>query len=129
LTGTLKIENGVVTNDDLSAKSPAIRVAGAGQANLVTELVDYKIEASVAKTTKGQGGEELTEVGGYTVPVHCQGTFAEPGCTPDFGGLAKAAAQKKLEERKQEIVEKAEEKLQEKLGDQIGDKLKDVLKF
>lgn len=129
LTGTLKIENGMVKNDDLSAKSPAIRVAGAGRANLLTELIDYRIEASVAKTTKGQGGEELTEVGGYTVPVHCKGTFAKPGCAPDFGELTKAAAQKKLKERKQEIVEKVEDKLQEKLGEALGDKLKDALKF
>lgn len=129
MTATLNIQNGLVKNDDLSAKSPAIRVTGAGQANLVNEQVDYTVNASVAKTTKGQGGQGLDAVGGYTVPVHCKGTFAEPGCKPDFKSLVKAKVDKEIDKQTEKAEEKVRQKLEEKLGDDMGDKLKDALGF
>lgn len=130
MTATLNIKDGVIKNDDLAAKSPAIRVSGAGQANLVTEKVDYTVEASVAKTAKGQGGEALDSVGGYTVPVRCKGTFADPGCKPDFEGLVKAKVDREVDKQTEKAKEKVKEKLKEKLGDDdLGDKLKDALGF
>ncbi len=129
MTATLNIQNGLVKNDDLSAKSPAVRVTGAGQANLVNEEVDYTVKASVAKTTEGQGGKNLDAVGGYTVPVRCQGSFAEPGCKPDFKGLVKAKVDKEIDKQTEKAEEKVREKLEEKLGDDMGDKLKDALGF
>lgn len=129
MTATLKITDGVVKNNDLSAKSPAIRVSGEGEANLVTEKVDYTVNASVAKTAKGQGGEALDSVGGYTVPVRCKGTFADPGCKPDFEGLVKAKVDKEIDKQTDKAKEKVKEKLQDKLGDELGDKFKDALGF
>ena len=129
MTATLNITDGVVKNDDLTAKSPAIRVNGAGQANLVTEQVDYTVKASVAKTAKGQGGEELDSVGGYTIPVRCQGTFAEPGCKPNFEGLVKAKVDKAVDEQTDKAKDKVKKKLKEQLGDEAGKKLKDALGF
>lgn len=129
LTGTLNIQDGVIKNDDLAAKSPAIRVAGEGQASLVNEQVDYTVKASVAKTTEGQGGEGLDAVGGYTVPVRCKGTFSEPGCKPDFEGLAKAKIDKAVDEKTDEVKKKVEEKIQKEIGEGVGDKLKDALQF
>jgi len=129
MTATLKITDGVVKNDDLAAKSPAIRVNGTGQANLVTEQVDYKVEASVAKTAKGQGGEELQSVGGYTVPVRCKGTFAEPGCKPDFEGLVKARVEREIDKQTDKAKEKVKEKIQDKIGEELGDKFKDTFGF
>ncbi len=125
MTATLDIKDGVIKNDDLSAKSPAVRVAGKGQANLVTENVDYTVNASVAKTAKGQGGEELDSVGGYTVPVRCKGTFAEPGCKPDFEGLVKARVDREIDKQ----TDKAKDKVKEKLQDKLGDEFKDALGF
>jgi AsmA protein len=119
LTGTLVFKDGVVTNDDLSALSPAIRVAGQGQANLVTDKVDYTIQASVARTAEGQTGRGLEEVGGYTVPVRCTGTLAEPGCSPDFGGLAKARIEREVDKQREKVEEKVKEQLDEKLGDEL----------
>lgn len=129
MTATLNIKNGLIKNNDLSAKSPAIRVNGAGEANLVSEKVDYTVKASVAKTTKGQGGKELEAVGGYTVPVRCKGTFADPGCKPDFEGLVKAKVDREIDKQTDKAKEKVKEILQEKLDDELGDKLKDSLGF
>lgn len=127
MTATLNITNGLIKNDDLSAKSPAIRVAGAGQADLVSEKIDYTVQVSVAKTSKGQGGKGLEAVGGYTVPVHCKGTFAEPDCKPDFEGLLKAKVDKAIDKQTDKLKEKVQEKLEDKLGDGVGDKLKGLL--
>ncbi|MEX0951691.1 MAG: AsmA family protein, partial [Gammaproteobacteria bacterium] len=110
LTGTLNIKDGLINNDDLAMKSPAIRLDGKGMANLVSEQVDYVLNASVAKTAEGQGGRELKAVGGYTVPVRCKGTFADPGCKPDLAGLAKARLQKELDKKSDGATKKVEEK-------------------
>ncbi|MDZ7734811.1 MAG: AsmA family protein [Gammaproteobacteria bacterium] len=129
MTATLQIKDGVVKNNDLSAKSPAIRVSGAGEANLVSEKLDYTVNASVAKTAKGQGGEGLDSVGGYTVPVRCKGTFADPGCKPDFEGLVKARVDREIDKQTDKAKEKAKDKLKDKIGDELGDKFKDALGF
>lgn len=99
LTGTYKIVNGVVTNDDLAAKSPLLRIAGQGKADLVTSELDYRIDATVVGTIEGQGGKELADLGGTTIPVKVGGTFDKPSFRPDIESIAKARAKKELQKQ------------------------------
>ena len=78
LTGSFLIKNGFVTNDDLSAKSPLLRIEGKGNADLPTENIDYRATATVVATTEGQGGEGLEDLVGIPIPVKIGGTFTEP---------------------------------------------------
>lgn len=73
-------------NDDLSMKSPFIRLGGAG--DIGADRMDYLARASVVATAGGQGGKELDHLKGLTVPVRVSGSFDRLAYGIDFGGLA-----------------------------------------
>ncbi|MET0024744.1 MAG: AsmA family protein [Sedimenticola sp.] len=119
LSGSAVISKGVLTNKDLLAKSPYLRVNGAGTVSLVPETLDYKVKAVVVSTAKGQGGEGLEELEGVPVPVHLTGPYASPDFSVDWGsvltGTQKAKVEKKVEKKKTEVKKKLEDKLGDKL--------------
>jgi AsmA protein len=110
LTGTFRIAGGVARNDDLSMKSPFIRLGGAGDINIGEDRMDYLAKASVVATAGGQGGKELDHLKGLTVPVRVSGPFDKLAYNIEFGGLVAEAAKAKVEE-------KVKEKVQEKSKD------------
>lgn len=113
LSGTFKATNGVIDNQDLALKSPLLRISGAGQASLPKETIDYSLKVAVVGTISGQGGKELAELKGLTIPVRITGTFNEPKPSVDLASMVKDKA-------KQELKTKAEDKIKEKLGDDLG---------
>ena len=92
LSAPFTIRNGVVNTPQTSLKSPLIRLVAAGNADLVRETLDFRVEPKVVATIKGQGDTEQRS--GLTVPVLVSGTFAKPKFAPDLAGVAK----KQLEE-------------------------------
>jgi AsmA protein len=120
LGGTLTIKDGLVRNEDLSAKSPLLRVEGEGSVNLVTEAVDYLIRTAVVGTAEGQGGKELEQLKGLTVPLRIKGTFSDPKFSVELD--------KALEQRAQEALKKEQKKLEERLKKGLEDKLKGLLR-
>jgi AsmA protein len=89
LSGTFKVRNGILKNDDLWLQAPVLRVAGSGQVDLPERTVDYRIEPKAAQTLKGQGGER--EVAGLLVPVIVRGPWNDLSFTPDVGDIARRA--------------------------------------
>lgn len=128
MKGSVRIDKGVVRNDDLSAKSPLLRVDGAGQANLVKETVDYRVKTAVVGSLKGQGGEELEQLKGLTIPIRVTGTFTDPKFNVDLESVVKAKAGQAVEEKKEQLKEEAEQKLKEKLQGETEDKAEDAAK-
>jgi AsmA protein len=120
LTGSFRIVNGVAHNDDLSIKSPLLRVTGAGNVDLTQDRLDYTVKASVVSTLEGQGGAELQALKGLTVPVKLSGPFTQIGYSVDFGGLVSDSARQKIEQRRDELKEKA--------GEQLRDRLKGLMR-
>jgi AsmA protein len=99
LGGTFKIVNGVMQNQDLAAKSPLLRVAGHGSANLVSESIDYLLNIDVVASAEGQGGKELADLSGLTIPMKVSGTFSDPSFAPDFAGMVQARAEKEVKKQ------------------------------
>lgn len=93
MTASFKISNGVAHNEDLTLKSPFIRVGGKGDVNLGADSVDYLVKATLAGTAEGQGGRD--EVGGLTVPVRVSGPFTDLKFKLEFGSLVADAARDK----------------------------------
>jgi AsmA protein len=89
LSGTFRVRNGILTNDDLWLQAPVLRVAGSGQLDLPQRTVDYRVVPKAATTLKGQGGER--EVAGLLVPVIVRGPWDDLSFTPDLGDLARRA--------------------------------------
>jgi AsmA protein len=116
LSATFSIKNGVAHNSDLSGKSPLLRLGGEGDIDIGNEKLDYLVKATVVATAGGQGGKELSDLSGVTVPVHLSGSFAAPQYKIDFAGIAAGAAKA--------VVEKKTEELKARAQDQIKDRLK-----
>ncbi|MBI4196039.1 MAG: AsmA family protein [Betaproteobacteria bacterium] len=108
LTATFAIRDGVARNNDLSLKSPLLRVGGEGDVNIGEDRLNYLVKASVVGTTKGQGGRELGDLQGITVPVRVTGPIGAPSYKLDFNALATEAVKQKIE---QTVKSRLEERL------------------
>ncbi len=129
LSGTFKVDGGVIRNDDLAMKAPLLRLAGQGTADLGSERIDYTLNASLVETSKGQEGKDTEKLDGITVPIRMTGTFDEPRFVPDLAAVAKQRAEVEIDKQKKKIEGKIEEEIRDKLGDDIGGKIKDLLRF
>jgi AsmA protein len=112
--GSVHVSKGIATNNDFTMRTPLLRVNGKGTANLPAETVDYRVQATLVSTLKGQGGEELDDLVGIPIPIHVTGSAADPKYALDTEALAQALAKSKV----QDVIE-------EKVGD---DAVKGLLK-
>ncbi len=85
VTGSFAIRNGVAHNEDLQGKAPLLRLAGAGDVDIGNDTVNYIARVSLVATSKGQGGRDLANLVGVTVPVKLAGPLAKPDVSLDFG--------------------------------------------
>lgn len=115
MSASFRIANGVARNDDLNAKSPLLRLAGAGNIDIGNSRPDYLAKASVVATSKGQGGGDLDSLKGLTIPVRLTGPFEKPDWKIELAGLAGEAAKAKVEEKKEALKQKVDDKLKGKL--------------
>lgn len=122
LTGTVKVVNGVVRNDDLNAKSPLLRVDGAGTADLVKQSADYRLKVAVVGSLQGQGGRELAELKGLTIPLRIHGPFTKPAISVELGPAFKGrleAEKKRLHEQQQQKIEQEKRKLKRQMQEKL----------
>jgi AsmA protein len=113
LGASFVIRNGVAHNDDLSAKSPLLRLAGSGDIDIGANSIDYLVKASVVASSGGQGGKELAELRNVTVPVKITGPLDAPRFRADLGATVGDA-----------VKQRAEEKLKERARDRLKDLLR-----
>jgi len=105
LAATFAIKNGVAHNDDLSAKSPLLRLAGSGDIDIGANSIDYLIKASVVASSGGQGGKDLAELRGVTVPVKITGPLDAPRFRADLGAAVGDAVKQRAEDKLKERVQ------------------------
>ena len=99
MTATFKIQNGVAHNDDLDVKSPLFRVGGTGDIDIGNSKIDYTTKATVVATTQGQGGADLAQLSGVTVPVRLVGPFDALSYKVDYAAAATNLAKTKAGEK------------------------------
>ncbi len=105
LEASFVIKNGIAHNEDLSAKSPLLRLAGSGDIDIGANSIDYLVKASVVASSAGQGGKELAELRGVTVPVKITGPLDAPRFRDDLGAAAGDAVKQRAEEKLKERVQ------------------------
>jgi AsmA protein len=88
------IRDGLVHTSKTSLASPLLRAIAAGNAHLVQETLDMRVEAKLVATLKGQ--EDTKERQGLTIPVLVTGTFSSPRFTPDLEGILETEIRKRL---------------------------------
>ncbi|MBU6436469.1 MAG: AsmA family protein, partial [Betaproteobacteria bacterium] len=146
LTATLRIARGVASNDDLSIKSPYLRIGGEGKVDIGNDSLDYVVKASVVNTAQGQGAGDLSRLKNLTIPVRLSGPFDALRYNIQWSQVASAAVKGKVDAAKDSAKARLEEQLRGKLGlpapapgasqpapqksvqDQLKDKARDQLK-
>lgn len=149
LTATFNIANGIATNDDLAGKTPLLRLSGGGKVDIPASTLDYLAKATVVATSKGQGGKDIEDLNGVTIPVKLGGSFDQLTWAIDWEVAAKeflksraarelGVDQAKLDAQKAELKAKAkarEDQLraeakqrEDELKDKAKQKLEDKLK-
>ncbi|WP_110457966.1 AsmA family protein [Shewanella algidipiscicola] len=112
LTGSFSLAKGVFNNPDLAMASPLIRLGGQGDANIITQALDYKLTTSVVGSLKGQGGNERDALYGVEIPFAITGTMSEPEFKLDTAALFDA----KLKQETDKAKDKLKDELLKKLG-------------
>lgn len=116
LTASFKIKDGVAHNEDFAAKTPFLRLGGAGDIDIGKSRIDYVLKATVVETSGGQGGKDLEHLRGVTVPVRASGPFDQLTYKIEFGKIsAEGALKVKLDEKKKEVREDLKKKAREEL--------------
>jgi len=123
MSASFAIRNGVAHNDDLSVKAPLFRLTGAGDIDIGRERIDYRAKAAVVGSAEGQGGKELAQLRGVSVPVRIVGPFDALKYEIDYKSVAAELA-------KSRVKEKLEERLGVKPGQggSLQDKLRGLLR-
>ena len=106
LSATARVTNGVARNDDLKLEGAVVRAQGSGNANLVEQTLDFRLQVTVAEGATHKGS---------TVPLRIDGPFAKPRYRVDTSAL--------LKEQTKPAQEKLEKKIDEKL-DRLRNKLR-----
>jgi AsmA protein len=134
LSASFKIAAGVAHNEDLSMKSPFVRLGGAGDIDIGNSQINYLAKASVVGTEAGQGGQDLEQLKGLTIPVRLSGPFSKLGYKIELGNLISDAAKAKVDaqvnEAKAKIdaqVNAAKQDAKQKVEDALKDKFKGLL--
>jgi AsmA protein len=129
LKASFVIANGIAHNEDLSMKSPLLRLSGLGDINLGEDSINYLAKVTLAKTLEGQGGVDT--VTGLMLPVRVSGPFTNLKYGLEFSAMvsdgmkqkladAKRVAQQKIEDAKlagQQKIDQAKLQAQQKITD------------
>lgn len=116
LLGTFNLNDFVISNKDFALKAPLFRVNGDGDINIAQNDLDYLVTISVVNTSKGQGGEALSELKGIPLPVRFFGDITSPKYKIDFKAMYELIAKRKINEGKDDYLER-------KLGVEEGSQL------
>ena len=82
--------------------SPLIRLTASGKADLIKELLDFRLEPKFVETLKGQG--DTKDRSGIMVPVLVTGNFSSPKFRPDLEGVLKQGIGKNLPELQKKFL-------------------------
>jgi AsmA protein len=96
------VENGLVSTANTSLISPFIRLTASGNADLIKELLDFRLEPKFVETSKGQGDSK--DRSGLMVPVLVVGEFSSPKFRPDIEGMFKQEIGKSLPELQKKFL-------------------------
>ncbi|MGY3569106.1 AsmA family protein [Vibrio paucivorans] len=120
MKATLKLNKGNVSTNDLHMQSPLLRIRGQGSANYLKETVNFTVSTSIVGSLKGQGGKDIDELKGVTIPINVSGKWAEPKFKLVFDDVLKQKAEKE--------IDRGLDKLEEKYGDKLKPEDKDAVK-
>ena len=96
LGASFKIAKGQAQTADLKLAGPLVRMTGAGNVDLPSQALKFRVDPQLVASLEGQGGK--TDLQGLGVPIMVSGPWAKPSIYPDIEGILKdpAAAYEQL---------------------------------
>lgn len=127
LSAPFTIKEGVVNTPGTQLKSPFLRLVATGTADLVDEILDFRVEPKVVATMKGQG--DTKERSGIRVPILVTGPFSSPKFRPDLKGVIEENLKGKVPDASQlkKMLQPGSDQGEEQT-DSPKDQVKDLLK-
>jgi AsmA protein len=119
LSASFAIRNGVAHNEDLELKAPLFRIGGAGDIDIGKSTINYVAKASVVATTQGQGGKELEQLAGLTVPVRLSGPLDGMKYQVDYRAAAGDLAKSRVGGKVKEGIDKRKDQIEDKVRDRL----------
>jgi AsmA protein len=119
LSASFAIKNGVAHNEDLEVKAPLFRVGGKGDIDIGKSTINYVAKASVVASAQGQGGKELEQLAGLTVPVHLSGPLDDMKYRVDYRAAAGDLAKSRVGGKVKEGIEKRKDQIEDKVRDRL----------
>lgn len=117
MTASFTISKGVAHNEDLSAKSPFIRIGGAGDLDIGEGRMNYLAKAAIVNTSAGQGGKDADSLAGLTVPVRIRGPFESLSYRVETGSMVSDSVKQQVQEKvKGQVKEQVQERLKGLFG-------------
>lgn len=125
MSASFRIAGGVARSEDFSARSPLLRLSGAGDINIADNSIDYSAKATLIGAANRAEGRELANLKGVTVPVRLSGPFEAIAYRIDLAAVAGDLAKAKFDQTwqrqvPQQMLGKAPTELRDRLKDLTG---------
>lgn len=127
LSGTVKINDGVMNNPDLKASLVGISLAGDGEVDLPQEMLDYRLSLTILQELKGPNCQIDNKLHNIAFPLRCKGSFDDKPtsmCRPDRDAMSQVLTDLGAKELETKAKDKINEKLDDKLKGDVGEKLR-----
>src|SRR5690606_1123414 len=132
VSATGVVEDAILTNRDLNATLPFMRVDGRGTVNLLTYALDFDLVATFVDGEWLQSEPLMAGLAGDQLPLRVGGTVAEPSVLPDFGAMVRAraseAVQQRVEEERSELQERVEQE-REEVREELRNRLRGLFQW
>lgn len=119
ISGTFRIVEGVVINDDLNFLAPLLTARGTGSIGLGGQTLDYRL---VPKLLQGDDG------GGIEVPLLITGSWAAPKFRLDLQGMVEDRAEEELQKVGDRLSDEVQDEVNQELGLTEGQSVEDAVK-
>jgi AsmA protein len=113
-----RITKGIFTTQKTHLKSPILHVQAKGKANLVTEVLDFKVNPKFVNPLKGQKE-------GIVVPLLVSGTFEKPKFKPDLKAALKQNLGDVVDKESERLKKDIEKEIQKEINKRLPDKQSD----
>ena len=83
----------------------------AGDINIGANAIDYLAKVSFVASSSGQGGKDVADLSGKTLPVKIDGPLDAPQFHPDLSALFRDVAKQQIQKQEDKLKERLQDKL------------------
>jgi len=116
-SANINVESGIVSTNDLLIESSGFDVSGSGTlVDLANDSMAFNLIASVDETPAID--EEDYDIGGYNLPIACNGLISSPTCLPDIQAIIAGAIRSAIQLGFTDLLQRA-------IGDEVEEQAQD----